>query len=325
MNERPINISVIVCAYTEERWDNMLAMVESLHRQTLLPMEVILVIDHNAALFERSRRTFVDEIVIENHKVRGLSGARNSGLAVAKGDIIAFMDEDASAEPIWLETLLKHFSDEKVVGVGGGIIPAWTFKQPDWFPAEFNWVIGCTYRGMPESAAPIRNLIGCNMAYRRDVFARIGGFRDGIGRIGTFPAGCEETELCIRASQQIPGSKMVYEPLARVHHSVTPSRGTLRYFYNRCFAEGRSKALISRIIGAKDGLSSERSYTRKTLPLGVLRGITDTFKGDFAGLKRAGAIIIGLFTTAAGFLSGSFLLQQSSSPSPGVEEVFEKV
>lgn len=310
MNGNLVRISVIVCAYTEERWNEMLTAVESLRQQSLPPAEIILSIDHNPILFERARQEFPDLIVIENHEARGLSGARNSGLSVAKGDVVAFMDEDAFAEPSWLEMLYHHFNDRHVIGVGGAIIPVWSIRRPDWFPAEFNWVVGCTYLGMPESAAPIRNLIGCNMAFRREVFTRVGGFRDGIGRVGTFPAGCEETELCIRANQQMPGSRMIYEPLARVHHRVPGSRGQLRYFRNRCYMEGRSKALISRLIGTKDGLASERSYTQKTLPLGVLRGIADLFKGDFCGLLRAGAIVFGLFVTASGYLTGWLTLHQ---------------
>lgn len=307
MIRNPLTISVIICAYTEKRWDDMLVMVESLKQQTLPPLEKILVIDHNPVLYEQVRQTFKDMLVIENHLQRGLSGARNSGLEIAKGNVIAFMDEDAYAEPSWLEILCKYFDDENVIGVGGAILPTWSAHPPGWFPDEFNWVVGCTYLGMPQTVARVRNLIGCNMAYRREVFARIGGFKDGIGRVGTFPAGCEETELCIRASQQIMNSYIIYEPLARVHHHVTSNRATLRYFQRRCFAEGRSKALVSSLVGAKDGLASERAYTFKILPRGVLHGIANTLNGDFNGFRRAGAIILGLFLTALGFLSGWFI------------------
>jgi len=244
-----------------------------------------------------------------NSGERGLSSARNTGIALARGSIIAFMDEDATAQPDWLERLAAGFDDERVLGVGGAIAPQWMAGQPDWFPAEFNWVVGCTYTGLPDTTAPIRNLIGCNMAFRRDVFASVGGFRDGIGRIGTRPLGCEETELCIRARQQWPGGEFIYEPAARVDHRVPASRGTWSYFQSRCYAEGLSKALVARLVGASDGLSSERRHALRTLPLGIGRGLADAVRhGDLAGIGRAISIVAGLGIVTAGYLVGKIQL-----------------
>jgi cellulose synthase/poly-beta-1,6-N-acetylglucosamine synthase-like glycosyltransferase len=115
------------------------------------------------------------------------------------------MDEDATAAPDWLERLTHGYDSDEVLGVGGTIDPLWLTGRPAWFPAEFDWVVGCTYRGLPETANRVRNLIGCNMSFRREVFQQVGGFRSGIGRIGLRPVGCEETELCIRLNQHIRG------------------------------------------------------------------------------------------------------------------------
>jgi GT2 family glycosyltransferase len=288
---RDAEISVVVCAYTEQRWGEMLACVASLKRQTLPPREIILVIDHNPALFERSRQHFSGVRVIENREARGLSGARNSGIAAAQGAIIAFMDEDATADPHWLETLASGYTDERVMGVGGEIVPMWSTVRPDWFPEEFDWVVGCTYRGMPTSPAPVRNLIGCNMSFRREISDVNGGFRDGIGRIGSKPVGCEETEYCIRASQRFPQKHFLYHPAAKVYHYVPENRGTWGYFRSRCYAEGQSKALIGRYVGRGSGLSTETSYATRTLPLGVLRALRQR------KVRRAGAIVAGLLLT----------------------------
>ena len=91
------DVSVVVCAYTEQRWDMLVAAVASLQRQTVQPREIIVVIDDNASLFARATVQFPDIHVIANREVRGLSGARNSGIAIAQGAVIAFMDEDAVA------------------------------------------------------------------------------------------------------------------------------------------------------------------------------------------------------------------------------------
>jgi len=300
------SLSVVMCAYTEQRWDDMVAAVRSVQRQSVAPREVILVIDHNPALFDRARAAFPNVVVIENRQPRGLSGARNSGVAVAQGAVIAFLDEDALAAPDWLEQLSAHYTDPQVMGVGGAIEPMWIGGRPGWFPEEFDWVVGCTYRGMPQTATPVRNLIGCNMSLRREVVVAVSGFRSGIGRIGTHPVGCEETELCIRARQRWPKGLFLYEPRARVRHRVPAQRGTWAYFRARCYAEGLSKALVTHFVGAGDGLSSERTYTLRTLPAGVFRGLTEgVTRGDLSGVERAAAIVAGLAITMIGYARGS--------------------
>src|SRR3954466_11037799 len=94
-----LSCSVIICAYTEKRWRDLNAAVDSLRQQSLRPTEVIVVADHNPELYRRVRGEIRGVIAVENQETHGLSGARNSGLAVATGDLIAFLDDDAIAEP----------------------------------------------------------------------------------------------------------------------------------------------------------------------------------------------------------------------------------
>jgi glucosyl-dolichyl phosphate glucuronosyltransferase len=297
------DFSVVICAYTEARWDELVRAVQSVRSQSVKPREIIVVIDHNQALLKRARSHIAGALVLENAEPRGLSGARNTGLAAACGEIIAFMDEDAVAAPDWLEQLGAGYGDSRVLGVGGAIQPTWLSGRPTWFPEEFDWVVGCTYRGMPTTPAQVRNLIGCNMSFRRQVFEAVGGFRSGIGRIGARPVGDEETELSIRARQRWPQGLILYQPQAVVQHRVPEARARWSYFGSRCYAEGLSKALISRMVGARDGLASERTYTFRTLPQGVARGLADAFRGrDLNGVARAGAIVAGLAATVAGYL-----------------------
>ena len=129
---------------------------------------------------------------------------------------------------------------------------------------EFDWVVGCSYRGLPTGCAPVRNLIGANMSFRRSVLAEVGGFRSELGRIGTRPLGCEETELCLRIGRRFPDRVILHEPRARVLHQVPADRASWRYFTARCYSEGLSKATVARLAGAR-GLSSERSYTLRVL------------------------------------------------------------
>jgi hypothetical protein len=143
------------------------------------------------------------------------------------------------------------------------------------------------------------------MSTRRAVFARVGNFQTGIGRLGKIPIGCEETEFCIRAYQQWPNGRFLYEPNARVYQHVPPARARWQYFQTRCYAEGISKAQVVKYVGSNDGLSSEWRYTFFVLPRGVVRGVIYAIAGDLHGLGRAAAIVAGLAITTYGYLVGT--------------------
>ncbi len=301
-------VSVVICAYTEERWDDLLAAIDSCARQTVAPLETIVVADHNPSLLARLHagvRTSHGR-AIENGERRGLSGARNSAIAVASGEVIAFLDDDAVAAEDWLQWLTAPYADAAVIGVGGSIDPVWPrSRRPAGLPPEFDWVVGCSYRGLPETRSAVRNMIGANMSLRRSVFDEVGGFCGAMGRVGTTPLGCEETELCIRARQRFPAATIVYEPRAAVRHRVTIARTSWRYFRARCYAEGLSKAAVADRTGSRDGLASERAYAMRTLPRGVLRGLVETLTlRDVGGALRGLGIVAGLLVTASGYLVG---------------------
>ena len=95
--------SVVICAYTEQRWDDLLAAVDSVCQQTIPPQEIIVVIDHNPALLQHAQDALShikNIIVIENQEKHGLSGARNCGIKQARSPFIAFLDDDAVAAPV---------------------------------------------------------------------------------------------------------------------------------------------------------------------------------------------------------------------------------
>jgi GT2 family glycosyltransferase len=311
--------AVIICCYTEDRWDALCASINSALGQEFDDFHVIVVVDYNPTLQARVAVQFPTVRVIENRGRKGLSGARNTGIRAANARYIAFLDDDAVAEPNWLYRLCEPMADPNVMGVVGNILPKWLGKHPAWFPQEFYWVFGCTYRGIPVERSEVRNLIGGCMCVRAEVFNQVGGFRSEIGRIGTIPLGGEETEFCIRAHQANPMGKFIYEPSGRIYHEVPPKRTTWRYFRARCYAEGLSKALIARLVGARDGLASESAYTVRILPTGVLYGLRDVvLRGDLHGLQRALAIVAGLVVTATGYTVGRFRIQAVNLPHPAL-------
>ena len=297
-------VSVVVCAYTERRWTLLAEAVASLRRQSAPPDEIVLVIDHNPQLEARARADFDDVRVVPNEHAQGLSGARNTGVLHSRGDIIAFLDDDAAARPGWLGALVEPFRQADVIGAGGIADPVWDGPAPRWLPPEFLWVVGASYVGLPQAPVPVRNPIGANMAFRREAFELAGGFTDGIGRVGRTPLGCEETEFSIRLRAIVPDALIMHVPGARVDHHVAADRATWRYFISRCWAEGASKALVTAEVGGAAGLASERAYVARTLPRGLLAGLRAAGRGEWAGLARASAIVLGTAVTAAGFARG---------------------
>lgn len=307
----PAEVSVVICAYTLDRWAQLQLAVGSVIAQRSPAQEVVVVIDHNPELLARAATRWAGGQatpvrVIANAGAQGLSGARNTGVAAARSEIVAFLDDDAEATGAWTENLLASFADPAVVAAGG-MVTARVREPgslPGWWPHEFNWVIGCSYSGLPAVRSEVRNLIGANMSMRRQAVLDAGGFATGIGRVGETPLGCEETDLCIRLVQGAPEARVLYEPAALVHHDVAPERLTFRYFRRRCWAEGLSKAIVATRVGTARALASERSYASSVLPAGVVRGLAGAARGDWRGGLRAVAIVAGLLITISGYLRG---------------------
>ena len=300
----PPTVSVVICAFTMERLDAVGQAISSVLSQTLAAHEIVLCVDHEPELEALSRQRWPDVRVVANREAQGLSGARNSGVAESSGEVVAFLDDDAIASPRWLERMASGYSDPRVLGVGGTVRPRWLEGRPGWFPAEFDWVVGCTHSGMPRRREAVRNLVGANMSFRREALEGVGGFRHHLSRIGRVPVGGEETDLCIRVAERWPGAVILYDPEVAVEHIVPPARSGLAYFAERCAAEGRSKAVLSGLVGRAPGLRAERAYVRRTLPLGFLRGLRDAIGGEPAGAARAAMLVFGLATTTAGYAAG---------------------
>lgn len=306
-----IEVSIVVRTYTEKRWYSLVKCLDSLLMQSKQPDQIIVVVDHNPALMEKVKHMYPTVTAVENKFPQGSSGAWNSGVLNVSSDIVAFIDDDAQAEPGWLAQLVSHYDNPKVYGVGGHIQPIWESGNPVWFPEEFNWVVGCSYIGLPEEVEPVRNMIGCNMSFRHEAFKMVGGFRDGMGHVGSNPIGCDETEICIRLRQQEPDVTLLHDPDAKVHHHIPSQRTTWQYFFQRCALEGRSKAQVAYHVGSQDGLKTERRYSTIVLPRGVLRNIKQGLSGERGAFGKVAAIIAGFSTTSINYVFHSIKLRLS--------------
>ncbi len=301
--------SVVVCTYSSERWRTLAACIASVHAQSRPPDELLVVVDHNDELRTRIVATFPSVTVLANQAAeRGPGGARTAGMAHAHGSIVAFIDDDARAEPSWLETIIDAFDDSQVMIVGSHVMPQWETNRPPWFPDEFDWVVGCSYRGQTAGAdvTVVRNVIANGMAARRATL-EAGGFRTDLGRLRAVPLGCEETEWCIRVARHFAGATVLQLSSAVLVHSVPDARTSVQRFLRHCYAEGLSKALVASSVGSTAALASERRYVARTLPSGFAKRLVQAAKGDRWALAQAAAIVAGLSVTIAGYIAGRVL------------------
>ncbi len=297
--------TVVVCAFTSRRLEQTIDCVRSILSQDPPPGQIIVVVDHNESLQAELRARLPDEVeIVANEEARGLSSARNTAIARSRGDYILFIDDDAIPHERWLAHLLAAFDDPAVVGAGGHALPIWEIAQPGWLPPEFLWVVGCSYSGLPETG-PVRNPLGCNMAFRADVFHRVGMFNPAIGRLGSLPLGCEETEFCVRTVREMPGARIVLVAGAEIDHHVPAARANAGYLLRRCYFEGISKALVRRLGDARS-LGTERTYLRHALPARLAASVRRAAKGDGFGdaLGQFGAVIGAVAAAGAGYLVG---------------------
>lgn len=306
-------VSVIICAYTEDRWQQLQKSVASAEAQTSPPIEIIVCIDHNEELLRKSEEHFgkgraaglIPLIVLANKYEGHLGSARNTAAEHASGEVLAFLDDDAAAAADWLDRLIAPYADERVGAVGGAPLPVFEAGRPRWFPQEFDWVFGCAYRGLPSARAPLAHLIGANMSARRSALREVGGFHSDDH---------DDMDMCHRIAHA--QHRVLYEPRAVVHHFVPATRTTWRYFWRRCYFVNRGKVEAFANMREAAGLGAELAFVTRTLTTGVLAEVRQVMRGDLYGLARAGAMIAGITLAGLGHVSGQLRLRLSR-PVPG--------
>jgi glycosyltransferase involved in cell wall biosynthesis len=314
------DISVVVPAWNSKRWGELSICLRAIAAQTLAPLEVIAVIDHNPDLLRRVETEFPAVQAVANSYEQGVVGARNTGIELATGEIVVLTDDDTRAAPDWLEKLRLCFDEDDVVGVTGELLPEWAGKPARWFPFEFYWVFGCSYAGLPKTLSPVRNPIAANMAVRRWAVQEVGGFRQGVkpqqllhrGAVVAGGHALEDTELGIRIGRRWPEMKWLYQPDATVMHRVDQEQSTLGYLLRRSYEEGGAKATLARSMGSDNALESERRHLLKVIPAGFLGGFAAPFRGNPWGPASSLAILLGIVAAGAGYLRA--LLAERATP-----------
>jgi glucosyl-dolichyl phosphate glucuronosyltransferase len=238
--------SIIVC--THNRCDDL---ARNLPRYNCLdyPDEQfeVLVVD-NASKDATSDTVAAAGVRLVREERLGLSHARNRGIAEARGELIAFIDDDAWPEPGWLKELEQGFHDAEVACAGGKVVPQWEAGRqgwPDWIhPLLYAQFSVTGYGDLPQRTGYPRIPSGTNIAFRKAVLDRVGGFDPRLGRSGSCLISGEEGEMCLRVEQA--GHKIVYIPGAAVHHLVPEQRLTRKWLLERSHWQGISSAIVER-------------------------------------------------------------------------------
>ena len=221
----------------------------ALRRQSVMPGEYeVVVVDNNStdgtagvvALFEDRRIRLIDE------PRQGLSYARNAGLAAARAPIVAFTDDDVEVAPDWVETILTTLARHPHVdGLGGRVLPAWPNGRPRWLTREHWAPLALQDHGdarrLFDRSAPI-GLIGANLAFRREVFERVGPFSPSVQRVKDGIGSTEDHELLVRLYES--GGRMLYQPKLLVMARVPGDRCDRRYHRRWHEGHGRFHALM---------------------------------------------------------------------------------
>ncbi|QGN06517.1 glycosyltransferase family 2 protein [Halorhabdus sp. CBA1104] len=241
-----MKVSVVVCTYSMDRYPVFTEAVESALKQTHDPIEVVLVVDGNDRVYDRLQDDFGDEANVVTHnndENRGISYSRTKGAEIASGDIVAFIDDDATAERDWIENLVSVYEETDAIAVGGDVKPDWQTEKPDFFPAEFYWLVGCVEPGFAEDGEEVRNTYGSNISYRREHFLEVGGYDPNTGRKGDKHLQAHEAPVGIRLLEEY-GRGMVYTEDAVVHHKLFEYRGEFGWLVSRSFWQGYSKRVM---------------------------------------------------------------------------------
>jgi cellulose synthase/poly-beta-1,6-N-acetylglucosamine synthase-like glycosyltransferase len=292
-------VGVVVCTHSAERRGMLDDLIKSIAEGILSPVDLVIVVDRNRPLFEALEgASWPMPLRVIESPGSGLSAARNAGWRSVTSPLVAFIDDDAIASPVWLRELVAAADDFEADIVGGAIEARWTGGAPGWFSPLLGWVVGCSYEGMPVEVARVRNVIGCNMLFRRELLERLGGFDITLGRTNNGLAGCEETELCIRANRA--GATVVLIPGASVAQILPADRRRFGYAVKRGWDEGRSKRMLVALHGQV--LGTEATYSRALVrqALGWIR--SGLVHRRAAELRRAGGLIAVLTSTATSYV-----------------------
>jgi glycosyltransferase involved in cell wall biosynthesis len=313
INQNPL-LSLVITSYTVERLNDIYELLESVKNQTYNRIEVIFVAERSTELFKKVE-TFAKEkelqafISVFNDGSPGQSPARNLGLMYAKGEIIAFVDDDVLLFPDWANKMVKTYEDSSIIGVTGPAYPIWENETLAWLPIELYWLASCTdFTGITKPVA-VRTAGGMNMSFRREAFnhchfsQEYGHVAQEQKKVGPVVDDAEfSINLRLKSKKTI-----LFNPLVRVKHRVYPYRLSHKFIRGQAFWQGYSKALLRKTFRNDPdtrGLLRERNLLHRIIFSLLPRTSLELFACPKLAFKKILLINKVLFYVALGFSAG---------------------
>ena len=306
MKDNPL-LSVVVTSYTMHRLTDIFELLDSVAGQDYANIETVFVAERSLDLMSRveeyvEQRSIPDVRVVFNNGAPGLSAARNVGIGEAKGDIIAFVDDDVVLFPDWAQEMVKAYADESVIGITGPAYPLWEEQSMSWFPKQLYWVFSCTGWSDWTESREVRNAWGMNMSFAREAFDQCGLFRNEFG----FHKGpiAEDNEFSMRV-RRITNKRIVYSPHMKLWHRVHRYRLSYRFIRERAYWIGRSRRNLKRLYSERDSeadlLDAERGLLKRIVVGLVPQTLRDSFRHPILGWRKLSVTAVALAFVALGY------------------------
>lgn len=269
--------TVILCTYN--RCQSLAKALDSVAGSTV-PESVeweVLVVDNNSRdqtreVVEEISRRYPGHFRYWFEPKQGKSHALNAGIREARGDVLAFLDDDVTVAPTWLQNLTASLGGGEWVGSGGRILPGHDFIPPRWLSLSGPYdaaPLALWERGL--RAGPLNEPpFGTNMAFRRQAFEKYGAFRTDLGPQPGSEIRSEDTEFSRRLLDA--GERLYYEPSAIVYHSVVQERVQKQYFLKWWFDKSRADIRMNGVQpGTRWKVCGVPLYTFRRLAVWTLR------------------------------------------------------
>jgi glycosyltransferase involved in cell wall biosynthesis len=232
-------ISVVIC--TRNRAESLRATLESLFSTSGLRAAdwEALVVDNDSGdrtgeICREFEQRFPDHFRFITERQVGKSNALNTGIFAAKGNVLAFTDDDVLFAPGYIEAIRSIFNTDSVDAAQGRVLLDCEGGWPDWLDERYAGM--AAFRDCGDEVVELKGtLFGVNMVVRADVFQKVGGFAPelGPGGIGVY----EDTEISLRMRRA--GCRMIYAPQILVRHQWSRDRLTKSFIRRRMFLHGR--------------------------------------------------------------------------------------
>jgi len=249
-----MRVSVVICTYTMDLYDEFQDAVESILDQTYDDVELVLVSDGDQAVYEQMQTDYADHedvLVTMTEENVGVGEARNRGIELATGGVVAQIDDDAVADPEWVAELVRVYEETDAIAAGGRLTPMWVAGKPRFLPEEFYWLIGVNHRWFAEPMEEVRNTYASNISFKMEVIEELGGFDPNVGRKGDREIQATESEIGTRLNEEF-GRGVIYNPDATVAHKIFRYRTERGWIAKRAFWQGYSKRVLEVLLPEAD-------------------------------------------------------------------------